>query len=177
MLGIGTGEILLILVIATLVVGPEQMVSFARDMGQLLAKFRQETDGVTEEFREALSMEPGAEEAREAETGDAKGTSEAQGDGTGDLTSVEEEMPAEQMEGAGEEEEAVKKLSVGASRAFIDGERETFSSPSEEEDDDKPVLIVVGEPVPKDEDVEPIVIEEPVLILDGEGQDTEEEEG
>ncbi|MFH1084330.1 MAG: twin-arginine translocase TatA/TatE family subunit [Chloroflexota bacterium] len=58
MFGVGTGEILLILVIAMLVVGPERMVTFARQAGELLAKFRQQTDSVTSEFREALSLDP-----------------------------------------------------------------------------------------------------------------------
>lgn len=170
MLGIGTGEILLILIIATLVVGPEQMVSFARDMGQLLSRFRQETDSVTEEFREALSVEPGTDGARETETTAA--ALETGGDGGTAVAAAEEETPIEQEEPA----EEVEGLSAGSDHAFIDGEVESFA-PSEEEDDEKPVLIMVGEPVPKDEDVEPIVIEEPVLVMDDEGKDTEEEEG
>ena len=57
MLGIGTGEIILILVIAVLVVGPERMVVFARQAGRLLAQFRQQSDSMTKEFREALALE------------------------------------------------------------------------------------------------------------------------
>ena len=57
MFGVGSGEIILILVIAMLVVGPERMVTFARDAGEMLAKFRRETDSVTSEFKEALSLD------------------------------------------------------------------------------------------------------------------------
>jgi sec-independent protein translocase protein TatB len=59
MFGIGTGELLLILVIAMLVVGPERMVDYARRAGVLLAKLRAQTDEVTRDFREALQVEVG----------------------------------------------------------------------------------------------------------------------
>lgn len=172
MFGIGTGEVLLILIIATLVVGPEEMVAFARDLGQLLAKFRQETDSVTEEFREVLSMQPGTAGTQEAETKDAVGALES-GEAT-KVAAAEEGMPTEEVEVTKEAE--VQKQPADVQRAFVDGEMETFSL-EEEEDEEKPVLIVVGEPVPKDEDVEPIVIEEPVLVVDEGGNDTEEKEG
>lgn len=164
MFGIGTGEILLILIIATLVVGPEQMVSFARDMGQLLAKFRQETDSVTEEFREALSVEPGTDGERGTES--VAAASETGEDDAAAVAVAREGTPAEQ-------EEKVEDVPIGTDHAFVDGEVESFAS-LEEEEDEKPVLIVVGEPVPKDEDVEPIVIEEPILVMDEE-EDTGEE--
>ncbi|MGI6375671.1 MAG: twin-arginine translocase TatA/TatE family subunit [Anaerolineae bacterium] len=59
MFGIGTGELLLILVIAMLVVGPERMVDYARRGGRLLVKIREQTDQVTKDFREALEAETG----------------------------------------------------------------------------------------------------------------------
>ncbi len=59
MFGIGTGELLLILVIAMLVVGPERMVDYARRAGVLLTKIRQQTDQVTKEFKQALEAETG----------------------------------------------------------------------------------------------------------------------
>ncbi|MFP3895424.1 MAG: twin-arginine translocase TatA/TatE family subunit [Anaerolineales bacterium] len=170
MFGIGTGEVLLILIIATLVIGPEQMVSFARDMGQLLAKFRQETDSVTEEFREALSMEPGVEEAREPlEAGE--------GGGAAKVATTEESISEEEGKATEGGETEAQEQPVNIQQAFVDGERESFSLEEDEDAEDKPVLIIVGEPVPKDEDVEPIVIEEPVLIMDEDGEDTGEEEG
>lgn len=62
MFGIGTGEILLILAIAMLVVGPEKMVEFAGKAGRLLAKLRLEGNKITSEFREALSVDEISEE-------------------------------------------------------------------------------------------------------------------
>ena len=57
MFGIGTGELVMILIIAMLVVGPEKMVQLSKQFGQLVAKFRQQTESVTQEFREALTLE------------------------------------------------------------------------------------------------------------------------
>jgi sec-independent protein translocase protein TatB len=57
MFGIGTGEILLILVIAMLVVGPERMVEFSRTMGHMIAQFRRTTDEATKEFKEAFAVD------------------------------------------------------------------------------------------------------------------------
>ena len=57
MFGIGLLELLTILVLATLVMGPEGMVKFAGQLGQWLAKFRRETEGVTKEFKEAFNLE------------------------------------------------------------------------------------------------------------------------
>ncbi|MBC7236055.1 MAG: twin-arginine translocase TatA/TatE family subunit [Chloroflexi bacterium] len=66
MFGIGTGEILLILIITMLVVGPERMVQLAGQMGRMLAKLRQETDSMTQEFRDALNLEEMQEVFEEA---------------------------------------------------------------------------------------------------------------
>ncbi len=57
MFGIGTGEIIAILVITALVVGPEKMVELAGQLGRMVAKLRQQTDSMSQEFREALSLE------------------------------------------------------------------------------------------------------------------------
>jgi Sec-independent protein translocase protein TatA len=57
MFGIGTGEIIAILVITALVVGPEKMVEMAGQLGRMVAKLRQQTDSMSKEFREALSLE------------------------------------------------------------------------------------------------------------------------
>jgi sec-independent protein translocase protein TatB len=57
MFGIGSGELLIILVIAVLVVGPEKMVQFSAQLGRIIAKLRAETSDVTKEFREAFDLE------------------------------------------------------------------------------------------------------------------------
>jgi len=56
-LGIGTGELIVILIIAVLVVGPDKMVELAGKLGVLIARLRQMTDGATQEFREALAID------------------------------------------------------------------------------------------------------------------------
>jgi len=58
-MGIGTGELIVILALAALVVGPEKMVKFARDAGRLLARLRQETEGLRGEFSDALDLDVG----------------------------------------------------------------------------------------------------------------------
>ncbi len=70
MLGVGTGELLLILIIAVLVVGPEKMVEYAGQAGRMIAKFRAMTSDVTSEFRDAFSLEADGEEGKA--TGDVK---------------------------------------------------------------------------------------------------------
>ncbi len=67
MFGIGTGELILILVIAMMVVGPEKLASFAGRLGRLVAKLRAETDSVTKEFREALSVDELKKEFEQAQ--------------------------------------------------------------------------------------------------------------
>lgn len=171
MFGIGTGEILLILLIATLVVGPEEVVSFARDMGQVFARLRRETDSVTKEFREVLSEGPEAAQATgEVETKSAIATSETVEDAETTVVTEEEVAPpkGKTVETVENQEEKIEELSPSITRVFIDGETDAFASFEEMSDgaEEEPVLIVVGESVPNDEDVEPIVIEEPVLIED-----------
>jgi sec-independent protein translocase protein TatB len=86
MFGIGTGELLVIMVIAMLAVGPERMVVFAGQLGRLIAKFRAETDSVTKEFREAFDFEIGDDGVRRMQrrtpTTRATGEIAATGDAT-----------------------------------------------------------------------------------------------
>ena len=53
MFGIGTGELLLLLVIALIVLGPERMPNLARDLGRALAEFRRTSDELRSEFLNA----------------------------------------------------------------------------------------------------------------------------
>lgn len=59
MFGIGMTELIVVLVLATIVLGPEKMIEFAGQLGRWLAKFRAETNEVTREFREAFDVELG----------------------------------------------------------------------------------------------------------------------
>lgn len=53
MFGIGTGELLLLLVIALLVLGPERMPKLARDVGKTMADLRKTSDELRTEFLNA----------------------------------------------------------------------------------------------------------------------------
>jgi len=53
MFGIGTGELLLLLVIALIVLGPERMPKLARDLGRAMAEFRKTSDELRSEFLNA----------------------------------------------------------------------------------------------------------------------------
>jgi len=53
MFGIGTGELLLILVVALIVLGPERMPRVARDIGRVVGDLRRTSDELREEFLNA----------------------------------------------------------------------------------------------------------------------------
>lgn len=55
--GIGTGELLLILVIALLVLGPERLPEYARKGAILLRRLRSITDEVNRQIREELDLD------------------------------------------------------------------------------------------------------------------------
>lgn len=63
MFGIGTGELLLLLVIALLVLGPERMPKLARDVGKTVADLRKTSDELRTEFLNADQALKGAVQA------------------------------------------------------------------------------------------------------------------
>jgi sec-independent protein translocase protein TatA len=56
--GMGTFEILTILVVATLVFGPNKIPEFARKAGEFLRSFRRITTDMTKEFTKAIDSSP-----------------------------------------------------------------------------------------------------------------------
>lgn len=57
MLNLGGGEILVILMIALLVLGPSRLPGAGRQIGRALAEFRRMSSGVQEDLREAMNVE------------------------------------------------------------------------------------------------------------------------
>ena len=50
-----SGEVLMILVLAMVVLGPERLPQTARDIGRWIAKFRSASSGITSELREVMN--------------------------------------------------------------------------------------------------------------------------
>jgi Tat protein translocase TatB subunit len=57
MFGIGMPELLVILVIALLVVGPKRLPDLAKTFGKGLSEFRKATEGATETLKESLRVD------------------------------------------------------------------------------------------------------------------------
>ena len=65
MFGIGMPELMVILVVALIVLGPRRLPEVARSLGKTLAEFRRATSDITEELHNASVLLE--EEVREAE--------------------------------------------------------------------------------------------------------------
>jgi len=183
--GVGTSELLLILVIAMLVVGPERMVKLARDAGRALAKFRQITESVTKEFRETFSLE----ELQETEAGQPSSPAAAAGTDApapvieGNARVVGEVGPAAEEDSPEAPAELpaseAAQLEMALASGLVDGEievspvAEAASSEGEEGEDEgslaadlEPVDLQVAELVPADADLEPVDVAQAVLVAD-----------
>lgn len=64
MFGIGSTELLLILVVALIVLGPKSLAGVSRSLGKAMGEFRR----VSTEFQRTLNMEAARQEVRDAET-------------------------------------------------------------------------------------------------------------
>lgn len=71
MFGIGTGELLLLLVLALLVLGPERMPRLARDIGKTVGELRRTSDDLRQEFLNADALIDRAAKLGEREEPDA----------------------------------------------------------------------------------------------------------
>jgi len=62
-------EIILVLIVAMLVLGPEKIPEFARKFGRFVRHFRKITDSVTSDFRKAIALDEEEEENKKATAG------------------------------------------------------------------------------------------------------------
>jgi Sec-independent protein translocase protein TatA len=188
-LGVGVGELLLILVIAMMVVGPERMVELAGQMGRLLAKFREQSDSVTREFKEAFTLDLEEDAAVvEGATVEAlpAGDEDAHGAVEGDVPEVAGPSPEvaepspEVAEPSPEEVAALEAVQLEQRLAsdMVDGELEVAlpevgaegDGAAEIEDDSyqeiEPVDLPLATVVPEDQDVEPTPVNDVLMIPD-----------
>jgi sec-independent protein translocase protein TatB len=173
MFGVGTGEVLLILVIAMLVVGPERMVSFAKQMGEWVAKFRAQTDSVTSEFKEALSLDPEAllkDVISEAEEVKA----------TVSQVAAEARTAADTTESAQPSEIPVAASArADAGRGFAEGETSSTAwkpepVASSAPDDDTAVAVELVDDAQRAADhAEPTVLDGPVVVWEEDAADSD----
>jgi len=161
MFGIGTGELLLILVIAVLVIGPEKMVEFAGKLGRFVAKLRQQSDEVSREFREALSVDEVTKQIQ-----DLKGEIQDIQQG------ISSDRLLESLEGPAPAAQAPAPSQPAASSATVEEQPQPAPSPVPSRQEAvrpnlspaaEPILIEAGQAV-LDEDAEAISIE-PVEIV------------
>ncbi|MEI7592584.1 MAG: Sec-independent protein translocase protein TatB [Actinomycetes bacterium] len=61
MFNVGGGEIIVILLIALIVLGPDKLPSAARQVGKYLNEFRRMSTGFQDEFRQAMEATPDPE--------------------------------------------------------------------------------------------------------------------
>lgn len=57
MFGIGVSELLIIIVVALLVVGPKRLPDLAKSLGKGFSEFKKATEGVTESIKDTLRAE------------------------------------------------------------------------------------------------------------------------
>jgi Sec-independent protein translocase protein TatA len=151
MFGIGLMELITILVLATVVLGPERMVEFAGQMGRWLAKFRAETDSVTKEFREAFNLE-----LLDLTPGSTQTTPRWSLPTAASLLAPPAEPPATA--------EPVNAQPAAEPVVISEPERVPVEVLVNTSPDAEPVSIGVGELVPEDDQVEPTELGGPVWV-------------
>ncbi len=111
MFGIGTGELLLIFIIALVVFGPERLPGLARDVGKAMNELRKTSDELTQEFLRADTQTPAKSEPPALAPGEQTSTAAATRE---DAPAPEAQAEAEEPPAAGvmtpETAEKIKQL-------------------------------------------------------------------
>lgn len=137
MFGIGSTELLVILLVALIVLGPKSLASFSSKFGKLMGEFRR----VSTDFQRTLNLEAAREEAREAKNKQASSTrpdekapgsneesrthneTEAQLHGVPDDSPVAQALKKARAEAQKAEEEAAKAMEDVASVQNMESDR------------------------------------------------------
>ena len=100
MFGIGLPELIIIIVVALLVVGPSKLPELARSMGRALGEFRRMADDVKETIEQEMAKEPEMEEEKQKEEEKkAEGEPKAEPEQVAEAGKPEEEKAEQVAEG------------------------------------------------------------------------------
>lgn len=119
MFGIGLPELVIIIIVALLVVGPSKLPEVARSLGRALGEFRRMADDVKETIQTEMSLEEEKKEESKELKEEQKGQTEAH---------------AEQKEGSGPQEEGPveQEKEEGLKKQASEGETNKGTNPDEQ---------------------------------------------
>ena len=138
MFGIGETELVIIVVFAFLLFGPDKLPGMGRTLGRVLRQFREASDGFTEVVQTNI-MDPASEELEKSPKQRSRDAAEQ----------VDEDADAELADGA---EQQPRRETFAERRARLQAERERQASPPVAPDDDDDEGQVEGERADADSD-------------------------